>query len=144
MGGVLSPKCGWLLPLLVLAGACSSGPPTTVRELSSGRKIEVVSMGTLEGDNPTWVLEYRTLLPLGDRERLQCEVVALWNEVAAEADRTGVRRAGVWPNNFGRHLRFDGWRPVMLSNGSTAFSFKKTEGGAWVKAGGWVPGECSE
>ena len=135
---------GAIAAALVFASACTYDPPTTVRTLHSGLKVEVVSMRVIDGPDPTWVIEYRTRIPLSERLRLQCEALSLWDELRTEADGAGVKQAGVWPNNFRRELRFDGWKPVVLSHMSTAFSLKKDDTGSWVRSGGWEAGHCSE
>jgi hypothetical protein len=89
------------------------------------------------GQPPGWVFEYRTRIPISDRDRLEQEVAALWPEIQGEADAAEVTRASIWPNNFSRQLKLDGWRPVVLSHHSTAFSFEKGSTGTWLKRGGW-------
>jgi hypothetical protein len=136
-------KASRVLPLAALfATACVHDPPTSLRTLASGQVLEVVSMGIVEGDNPRWVLEYRTRLPINDRLSLQCEALAVWNDVRTDADSSGATRAGLWPNNFGRELKFDGWTPVILSHKSTAFSLEKNDHGEWVRTGGWESANC--
>lgn len=133
----------FLLGTLLTLG-CVHDPPTSLRTLASGQKLEVVSMGIVEGDKPRWVLEYRTRLPINDRLKLQCEALTVWKEVRTDADGSGARRAGLWPNNFSREVKFDGWTPVILSHKSTAFSLEKNDQGDWVRTGGWESANCPE
>lgn len=135
------------LPLLtvvvVATTACGpADPATTLRRLPSGRDIQVLSVGMVEGRQSAWSLEYRTHIPISDRKALQCEVATLWLEVRDEADRADAREARIWPNNFSRVLKFDGWRPVVLSHISTSFSLRKNENGVWETAGGWAETGC--
>src|SRR5260221_7796578 len=101
-------KASRLLPLAALfTTACVHDPPTTLRTLAAGQKLEVVSMGIVEGDKPRWVLEYRTRLSIDDRLQLQCEALTVWNDVRADAESSGATRAGLWPNNSSRELDLD-------------------------------------
>lgn len=101
-------------------------------------------MGLLASDPTTWVLEYRTDIPISERPRVQCEVISLWPEFQAEAELSKATRASLWPTNFDRELKFHGWRPVVWSNRSTAFSFELSEGGDWARVGGWTSAACVE
>jgi len=128
--------------VLVVEAGCVADPPTTQRILPSGRVLEVVHAGLIDGDSASWVLEYRTHLPMTDRRALQCEVVALWPEFRDEATSSGASGAQVWPTTFDRQLKFDGWRPVLLSHHSTAFTFGRDDAGAFVAKGGWSGSDC--
>lgn len=102
----------------------------------SGRELEVISINVV-GAGPSWFLDYRTSLPISDVSKLECEAAAVWEDVRPQAETSGATRAYLCPNNLSSELKFDGWRPVLLSDKSTAFSLEKNPQGVWVKTGGW-------
>ena len=130
--------------LLATIVACVEQPKTSPRRLSSGRDLEVIWMGLVPSNPTSWVLKYRTDIPISERPRVQCEVMALWPDFHAEAELSKATRASLWPNNFDREIKFDGWWPVVWSNRSTAFSFERTEAGDWEGVGGWTSAACGE
>lgn len=106
-------------------------PQTKHVRLRSGREVDVVWSGPLNGSKPKWIFEYRTRVPIRDHDRLQHEVEALWHDIENQADQAGLPRAAVWPVSFDTEVRFNGWKPVIFRQLSTQFGFEKNADGVW-------------
>jgi hypothetical protein len=120
--------------MVVLVG-CGPTVATTRREFSSGQSVDVISSGTVGG---AWDLDYCTHTPT--QGALVCEVEALWPDIRRDAEAAGTSKAHVYGTHCSREVRFDGWRPVVLSNKSTGFVFERDESGTWRRKGGAVCG----
>ena len=116
-------------------------PQTTIRTLPSGRELEVVHARLESDEHLTWILEYRTLIPHDDPQQ-ECEAQAVWSEVEQEATQAGATRAYLVPNNFEGQLRFDGIRPIVLSQVTTWFRLERNDDGEWNRGGGWRDTQC--
>jgi hypothetical protein len=127
------------LVVIVLAGSSwvaleflrFRNPHTTHVKLKSGRDVEVIWSGMVNGPSPTWVFEYRTHILFADLKRLHQEAEAIWPDIEEQANRAGQSRASLWPVNFRRQVRFLGWRPVVLGQRMTPISFERSADGTW-------------
>jgi hypothetical protein len=142
MAGSTLARMSAVLPLAfaVLVG-CGPTVSTTSRRLSSGKEIDVVSIGV---HDDAWDLEYCTHLPFSPREPLTCEAAAVWQGMAEEASASGASRAYIYATSCKRELKFVGWRPVVMANKSTGFRLLKDGNGTWQKSGGWGRVVCKE
>ena len=111
-------------------------PPTRSVHLRSGATVELVDYGTPAEAPPTWHLEYRTRIPIRDREKLADEVATLWVDMEPQAESSGYSKVAVIPTSFSRRVAFAGWKPVVFSHESTAFWFQKGADG-WHRTSGW-------
>lgn len=106
-------------------------PRTTLVKLKSGRDVDVIWSGVVNGPPPAWVFEYRTRVPFADLKRLHEEAEAIWPDIENQADRAGQSKASLWPVSFRRRLRFSGWRPAVIGQRMTPVSFERSAGGTW-------------
>ncbi len=98
--------------------------------------------GKVDGTPPSWMFEYKTDLPLEDREALACEAIDLWPNIVPEVRAAGVTRATFWPTSKQRKLVWAGWRPVVISNKQTALVLVQASDGTWQPDGGWPHDGC--
>jgi hypothetical protein len=122
--------------LVVVLVACGPTVTTKKRPFSSGQEVDVISSGMVDA---SWDLDYCTHTTT--HGALVCEVEALWPDIQSDAEAAGAAKAHVYGTRCSREVRFDGWRPVVLSNKSTGFVFEKSESGTWRRKGGAV---CSK
>lgn len=111
---------------------CWADPETHWVTLTSGRQVEVISV-SVDGTPQEWTFHYRTHLPMS---KVGCEVAVLWRDLQTLAEREGVERALVMPENFDAKAFFAGWQSVVVSHQSTGVLFGRAEGGEWKNIGG--------
>jgi hypothetical protein len=111
-------------------------PPTRTVRLSSGAFVEFLDYGVPPEAPPTWHLDYRTRVPMHDRQKLAAEVVTIWSDVQRQAEQAGYSKVFIISTSFSRRVVFDGWRPVVFSHESTAFCYQRQSSG-WKRTGGW-------
>ena len=147
--GVLAGVAAFLVAsvaavVLILAWTIYRGwfpnPSTTRQTLRSGHQVDVVWQGVRRNGEPTWVMEYRTWISMKERRYMLPiwrEATELSKELPEEAERSGVASVWLQPVSFDHEIRFDGFRPVVLSRMSTTFMFSKKSDGTWEQSGGW-------
>ena len=107
-------------------------PHTTQVKMKSGREVDVIGAGVISTLNPpVWGFEYRTRTSWRTYEELRQEVEALWPDIEGQAESSGTRKAFVKPVNFALVVRWNGWRPMITGDTSTAFTFEKDSEGSW-------------
>ena len=108
--------------------ACGSGPRTTVRTLSSGRKIRVISIQRVEFNRPppALVLRYQTDLRLDQKDKLQEEVSDIWSDFRKDVETADLKAAAIIAGEMP-----NGW-PLYRFN-TYGFVFEKAQDGNWTQ-----------
>src|SRR5438105_1950184 len=94
------------LAVLILASGCNSAPTYTVRKLSSGREVKLLSMMPIRFGNGSsaLMLKYQTDLDMSDKQALQKEVNEIWtvfqNDVEKGGFGSGIISANHEPKGF--------------------------------------------
>jgi len=117
-----------LISAAVLIGC--SDHEGAARTLPSGKVIRLLFSGVV---TDSYSVEYCTALPLRDRRVLAREADEIIEEFRAEAIRSGLSTAVLWPTVCRRQIRWAGWRPVIVQQQSTDFAYSLTAGGAWTR-----------
>jgi hypothetical protein len=118
-----------VLFVLTLLVSCRRGPATTPRVLSTGKSIEVISVGKMSfpESGPALILRYQTDLNLDDKQALAQEVDAIWPDFQKEVQSAEVTGAAITASERPR-----GW-PLYHMRQFT-FVYTQQPDGTWKQA----------
>ena len=108
---------------------CSSRQGTP-RTLQSGKEVRLLFADVVQD---SFVIEYCSALPLGDRRVLGSETDEVFDAFRADITESGRSEAQVWPTVCRWQVRWAGWIPVVVGKESTSFHYSPAEDGAWAR-----------